>query len=544
MHPFRYVLLAALAAGVPLAAQQPGWTIIGWRISAQAGSFQTTFFDAIDKTSAAGVKAIEGFAGQKVSAEIPRNLDGNLTDADIAAVRQKLRSSGTAMPTYYAPDFPADEAAARKLLQFAKTLGAETIVTDLPAGQLPLADQLAGQIGINVALRGGDPKSRMQALEGRGKRLGVCADTGAWTKANLRPVDALKVVKDRVLTVRMDFGAGTAGLNDFLWEFYRSGVKPSALTIELPAAADPAPAIKQSAAFLEKTTLAVLGDYIDQLSKKTPVRFQVSDAERQQIEAAVPAVAPAKPKKPRKLLVVDMQAAYGGHGSLPYANVAIQTMAKKTGAFEPVFNNDFANLRWDQLRQYDALYLNNTVGPIFNSPEVRASILRYVREGGGLGGHHGTGRASLDWTEFGEMLGSYCGAHAVSDEKVVLKVDDPASPLNAGFADRTFPWVGEFFRYPSPPYSREKLHVLLTIDAEKTNMKQYTCAGCTREDNDYGVSWIRTYDKGRVFYTDLGHNKSDFWSPPVVAHVLAGIQYILGDLDADSTPSARLALKK
>jgi len=246
----------------------------------------------------------------------------------------------------------------------------------------------------------------------------------------------------------------------------------------------------------------------------------------------------------RKLLVVDMQAAYGGHGSLPYANVAIQTMAKKTGAFEAVFNNDFANLRWDQLRQYDALYLNNTVGPIFNSPEVRASILRYVREGGGLGGHHGTGRASLDWTEFGEMLGSYCGAHAVSDEKVVLKVDDPASPLNAGFADRTFPWVGEFFRYPSPPYSREKLHVLLTIDAEKTNMKQYTCAGCTREDNDYGVSWIRTYDKGRVFYTDLGHNKSDFWSPPVVAHVLAGIQYILGDLDADSTPSARLALKK
>jgi type 1 glutamine amidotransferase len=310
-------------------------------------------------------------------------------------------------------------------------------------------------------------------------------------------------------------------------------IKPSAMAIDA-----------QSAPYLRKMTLAVLADYIDTESRKTEPRFRVTGAEQQQIEAATPSAAPAIPRKPRKLLVVDMQAAYGGHRSLAYANVAIQSMAKKTGAFEPIFNNDFANLRYDKLRQYDALYLNNTVGPIFNAEDVRDSILRYVSEGGGLGGHHGTGRASLDWPEFAEMLGSYAGPHAVSDEKVTFKVDDPASPLTKGFGSGPVEWTGEFFRFPSPPYSRDKLHVLLTIDAARTDMKRYTCAGCQRDDNDYAVSWIRPWQKGRVFYTNLGHNPSDFSAPAMVEHVLAGIQYILGDLDADSTPGGKIAERK
>jgi type 1 glutamine amidotransferase len=81
----------------------------------------------------------------------------------------------------------------------------------------------------------------------------------------------------------------------------------------------------------------------------------------------------------------------------------------------------------------------------------------------------------------------------------------------------------------------------LTIDTSNTDMSRYTCAGCTREDGDYAVSWIRTYGKGRVFYTDLGHNATDFMSAMMLKHFFAGIQYILGDLDADSTPSAKLA---
>jgi uncharacterized protein len=51
------------------------------------------------------------------------------------------------------------------------------------------------------------------------------------------------------------------------------------------------------------------------------------------------------------------------------------------------------------------------------------------------------------------------------------------------------------------------------------------------------VSWIRTYGKGRVFYCSLGHREEIFWNPVVLRHYLAGIQFAIGDLPADSTPS-------
>ena len=519
-------LLAGLAVG-PVSAQQAAWTVIGWRVGVHARSFpQATFFEAIEKTSAAGAKSIEGDAGQKVSAEISKNFDWNLADTEIAAVRQKLRSAGVTMPAYYTHDIPEGEEAARKLFQFAKSLGVETIVSEPAAGQLAAIDKLASEYGINVALVDRDAKAAMQALEGRSKRMGVCPDVSAWMTNNVKPMDGLKLVKDRLISLHL---SGTTGLEEFLREVNRLGMKPT----ELTTTGEPAE-IAASVAYLDKMVIVALGDTMDQTSKTTATRWNATPENRQKIEAAVPKTAPAQPKKPRKLLVVDLQAAYGGHGSLPNSNVAIQAMGKQTGAYEAVFNNDLANLRYDKLRQYDALFLNNTVGPILNATEVREGLLRYVREGGGLIGYHGTGRASLDWPEFGEMLGSYSGPHTVSNEKVTIKVDDPNSPLVQGIDPKPFPWVDEFFRFPSPPYSREKLHILLTMTPDTVQ----NCAGCSRADGDYAVSWIRNYGQGRVFYSVLGHTASDFWEPWILRHFLAGIQFALGDLAADATPSA------
>ena len=51
------------------------------------------------------------------------------------------------------------------------------------------------------------------------------------------------------------------------------------------------------------------------------------------MEAALPAQAPAAPRKSRKLLIYDGNVGYGGHGSIPYANHAFTRMGEKTGAF-------------------------------------------------------------------------------------------------------------------------------------------------------------------------------------------------------------------
>lgn len=60
-----------------------------------------------------------------------------------------------------------------------------------------------------------------------------------------------------------------------------------------------------------------------------------------------------------------------------------------------------------------------------------------------------------------------------------------------------------------------------------------------RSDDDFAISWIHTFGEGRVFYCALGHVHPTYWNPAVLKHWLSGVQYALGDLEADATPSAR-----
>jgi hypothetical protein len=64
---------------------------------------------------------------------------------------------------------------------------------------------------------------------------------------------------------------------------------------------------------------------------KTDSAFQgVTDEERERIEQAVPAQAPAQPAKARKLLVFDRTVGTSGHGCIPYINLAFTRMGEKT----------------------------------------------------------------------------------------------------------------------------------------------------------------------------------------------------------------------
>jgi hypothetical protein len=299
----------------------------------------------------------------------------------------------------------------------------------------------------------------------------------------------------------------------------------------------------------ENALRPVMAERVDEISRTTEIRGpdRLSSEEKQAIDAALPTEAPAKPKKPRKLLVMDLNVAYPGHRSIPAENYAIEMMGKKTGAYETVFSDDLDNLKYPKIKQYDAVYLNNTVGMIFVDPTVREGLLRFVREGGGLGGNHGTSHASMDWPAFHEMIGVTRGVHRQNTEKFWVKIDDPDSPLTAAFHGQEFEYEDEFFRFVNPPYSREKLHVLLSMDVAKTDMSQGTPfmpGSLARPDADYAVSWIHSYGKGRVFFCILGHNPTLFTTPKLAQFFLAGIQFMLGDLKAGTTPSAKLSAAK
>ena len=44
---------------------------------------------------------------------------------------------------------------------------------------------------------------------------------------------------------------------------------------------------------------------------------------------------------------------------------------------------------------------------------------------------------------------------------------------------------------------------------------------------------------GRVFYMAHGHHERNYAVKPLLEHLLAGMQYALGDLKADDSPSVK-----
>ncbi|CAE7817242.1 unnamed protein product, partial [Symbiodinium microadriaticum] len=149
----------------------------------------------------------------------------------------------------------------------------------------------------------------------------------------------------------------------------------------------------------------------------------------------------------------------------------------------------------------------------------RKSLLDFVSSGKGLVGFHAASDANYHWEEFGKLIGGYFDQHPWH-EKVGIKVDSPDHPLMAAFGGEDFAIVDEIYQFRDP-YSRDALHVLLSLDVDKTNMDK---KNIKRKDGDFAVSWVRSYGDGRVFYSSLGHREEIYWNPQMLKFYLDGIQ--------------------
>lgn len=278
-----------------------------------------------------------------------------------------------------------------------------------------------------------------------------------------------------------------------------------------------------------------------------------SAEEVKKIAAAVPDRPAIKPEKSRKLLVFSRSWGYK-HSAIPYGKKAMEIMAKKTGAFEAVISDDDSMFEPHNIKQFDAVLFNNTNNEIFLpenfdklSPEQQAkaekrdvalkkSLVEFISGGKGLAVIHAGVASFRDWPEFGNIIGARFDNHPWgAGSTVTLKVDDPSHPVAKAFKEPFFDVTDEIYQVKAP-YSREKLRVLLSIDASKTNIMLDRIDTIHRRDNDFAISWVKNYSKGRVFYCALGHQHDIFWNPVVLQHYLDGIQFALGDLKGDTTP--------
>jgi type 1 glutamine amidotransferase len=141
------------------------------------------------------------------------------------------------------------------------------------------------------------------------------------------------------------------------------------------------------------------------------------------------------------------------------------------------------------------------------------------------------------WPEFNRLIGGFFKFHWNDGQVITVKVDEPDHPLNAPFRGQPpLRVIDETYTFGRDTYSRANVRVLTSIDYAAMSAEDKAKEQYPRPDGDYALSWIRREGKGRVFYEAHGHNEKVYAIKPLMAHLLYGMQYVLGDLEANDSP--------
>jgi hypothetical protein len=289
-------------------------------------------------------------------------------------------------------------------------------------------------------------------------------------------------------------------------------------------------------------------------SKGCPQKQFANPVDISAMMAALPDRPYATPQSLRHVLVL-CRAVGWVHTSIPLAAKMVEYLGDKTGAWTTTITYDAAAITPENLKRYDAIFLASTTGEFLDDPNDsaatdlrRRALLDFVKGGKGLAGIHAatdsyhTNSPALTgtWPEFNEAIGGFFKFHWTYPTLIPVKVDDRNSPLTAMFPARGFEMVDETYTFAQDSFSRKRVHVLTSIDYGKMSAedKAKEPAATKRIDGDYALSYIQRVGNGRVFYEAHGHDEKVYYLRPFVAHMLAGIQYAIGDLKADDRPSA------
>jgi sugar phosphate isomerase/epimerase len=206
------VMTASLSADpIPEQAREHGLAI-----GCQAYSFKEfSAFEAIAKTKEAGGKIIEFYPGQKLR---PDSAAGEIvhhkaSPAVIQALKDECARQGI-FPVNYGVVDAKDAAEVDEIMKFAKVMGLYSICTESTE---VVADweKAAKQYDIKVAFHEHNgamdkpeykvwhPLYILGVVESRDVRLGACADLGHWVTSGLRPIDCLRILKGRVVSVHL-----------------------------------------------------------------------------------------------------------------------------------------------------------------------------------------------------------------------------------------------------------------------------------------------------------------------------------------------------
>ena len=252
---------------------------LNWKFGISAWTFKdNTLFETIDYTAGLGFLYMGGLFSQKVSEEMDKNFDHNLSDEELYIIRKKFISSGVTMINYYIHDIPADEEECEKIFAFASKMGVETIVSEPDPGVLDIIEKYCMKYDIRLAIHNHtkdispvfwDPAAVAKACKDRSAYIGVCGDMGYWVRAGFDITETIDILKDRLISLHVHdlnnlskkghdvaWGTGECNLENIIMKLKQEGIKPLFFGLEYAHNwGKSMPEIEQSKSFFDDVSI-------------------------------------------------------------------------------------------------------------------------------------------------------------------------------------------------------------------------------------------------------------------------------------------------
>ncbi len=238
----------------------------------------------------------------------------------------------------------------------------------------------------------------------------------------------------------------------------------------------------------------------------------------------------------KHLLVIGEEHGYR-HQSVSHAMATLERLGHETGIWDTTIRTDAEALTKKKL-EYNAKNLNDfdavlffTGGDLKMDEQQKADFLSFIHDDGkGFIGVHSATITFTDWPEYGEMIGGYFDEHPWDTFDAPIIVEDPTFPGMQQWP-RNFVIRDEIYQMKN--YSRDKLRVLMRLDADKLDLQN---KNVHRTDRDFAVTWAKMYGKGRVYYTTLGHVEENWDKPEFQKMLIDAIKWSMNLENADVTP--------
>ena len=236
------------------------------------------------------------------------------------------------------------------------------------------------------------------------------------------------------------------------------------------------------------------------------------------------AQSPAPRTFPKHVLAwADVRNGYQ-HESITHALSTIERLGWESGLYDTIIRTDSQSITKSpilfkqgtgiaaneqflarNLNYFDAIFFFG-VREIDLDAQQRADLLSFVRDDGkGFVATHAGSTAFFSWPEFGQMLGGRFDEHPWGISEATVVVEDRTSPMSRHLPAvvcghrRALPVEGVLAQ-GRPASSPASMRTKLDLKAPLVH----------RTDRDFVVAYTKTYGKGRVFYSTLGHPR-ELW---------------------------------